>query len=50
MGDLSIIVLLIKEKIMFKSHKIESNHRVLRKNKVDTYGATVLHLIIATLF
>jgi hypothetical protein len=26
---------------MFKSHKIKSIHRVLRINKVDTYGATV---------
>jgi hypothetical protein len=26
---------------MFKSHKIKSNHRVLRKNKVDTYRAPV---------
>jgi len=26
---------------MFKSHKIESNNRVLRKNKVDTYVAPV---------
>ena len=26
---------------MLKSHTIKSNHRVLRKNKVDTYGAPV---------
>ncbi len=26
---------------MFKSHLIKSNHRVLRKNEVDTYGAPV---------
>ncbi len=26
---------------MFKSHLIKSNHRVLRKNEVDTYGAQV---------
>ncbi len=26
---------------MFKSHQIKSDHRVLRKNKVDTYGAPV---------
>jgi hypothetical protein len=31
---------------MFKSHSIKSNHRVLKKNKVYTYGAQVLHLII----
>jgi hypothetical protein len=27
---------------MFKSLQIKSNHRVLRKNKVHTYGAPVL--------
>jgi hypothetical protein len=26
---------------MFKRHQIKSNNRVLRKNKVDTYGAQV---------
>jgi hypothetical protein len=26
---------------MFQSHLIKSNHRVLKKNEVDTYGATV---------
>jgi hypothetical protein len=26
---------------MFKSHKIKSDHRVLRKNYVDTFGAPV---------
>ncbi len=26
---------------MFKSNLIKSNHRVLMKNKVDTYGAPV---------
>ncbi len=26
---------------MLKNHKIKSNHRVLRKNSVDTYGAPV---------
>ena len=30
-----------KDKIPFKSHLVKSNHRVLRKNKVDTYGAPV---------
>ncbi len=30
-----------KEKIMFKSQLIKSNHRVLRKKEVDTYGASV---------
>ncbi len=32
---------------MFKSHFIQSNHRVLRKNIVYTYGAPVLYLSIA---
>jgi hypothetical protein len=31
----------LKEKIMFKSHQIKSNHIVLRKNDVDTYRAPV---------
>ncbi len=35
---------------MFESHLVKSNHRVLRKNKVDTYGAPVLCLTIAPLF
>ncbi len=26
---------------MFKNHYIKSNHRVLRKKEVDTYGPTV---------
>jgi hypothetical protein len=26
---------------MFKNHQIKSNHRVLRKNEVDTYGPPV---------
>jgi hypothetical protein len=39
--DLSVKILLLKEKIIFKSHLIKSDHRVLRKNKVYTYGATV---------
>ncbi len=26
---------------MFKSHYIKSDHKVLRKNSVDTYGAPV---------
>ncbi len=30
------------EKSMFKRHKIKSDHRVRRKNKVDTYGALIL--------
>jgi hypothetical protein len=29
----------LKEKIMFKSHQIKSNHRVLMKNEVDTHRA-----------
>ncbi len=39
--DLSEFFLLFKEKIMFKSHYIKPNHRVQRKNEVDTYGASV---------
>ncbi len=50
MNDLSINCLLIKKKIIFKSHLIKSNHRVLRKNKVETYGAPVLYLIVLPLF
>jgi hypothetical protein len=44
---LSVILLLFKEKLLFKSHFIQSNHRVLRKNIVYTYGAPVLYLSIA---
>ncbi len=39
---IDINFLLFKEKIMFKSHLLKLNHRVLGKNKVDTYGAPVL--------
>jgi hypothetical protein len=35
---------------MLKRPLIKSNHRVLRINKVDTYGVPVLHLIKAPLF
>jgi hypothetical protein len=35
MGDLSAICL--KGNIMFKTYRKKSNHRVVRKNKVDTY-------------
>ncbi len=41
MSDLGVIFLLLKKKNMFKSHKIKSDDRVLRKNLVDTYGAPV---------
>ncbi len=41
------IFLLYKEKIVLKSHLTKSNHRILRKNTVDTYGAPVWHLIVA---
>ncbi len=44
MGDLSVIFLPSEEKIMLKSHLIKSDHRVLRKNKIDSYGAPVLPL------
>jgi hypothetical protein len=37
---------------MLKSHLLKSNHRVLRKNKVDTYEAPVFapdyHAILLT--
>ncbi len=49
MGDWNVFFT-FKEKIMFKSHLIKSNHRVLGKNKVDTYGAPILHVIIAPIF
>jgi|APCry1669193181_1035450.scaffolds.fasta_scaffold1020167_1 hypothetical protein len=41
MGDLSVIFYFLKEKIIFKSHLMESNNRVLRRNGVDTYGVPV---------
>ncbi len=41
MGDLSKKKIFLTEKTMFKSYQIKSNHRVLRKNEVDTYGAPV---------
>jgi hypothetical protein len=41
MGDLRIIFLNFKEKIKLKNHLMKSNHRVLRKNKVDIHGAPV---------
>jgi hypothetical protein len=46
MSDLSDFFLLFKEKIVCKSHLIKSNHRVLRKNEVNT----ILHMIIVPLF
>ncbi len=48
-NDLCVKRLLFKEKNMFKSQFMKSNHRVLRKNKVDTYGTPVLHQIVALL-
>ncbi len=41
MGDLIVFCYFLKQKIMFKSHQIKSNHRVLLKNKVNTYKAQV---------
>jgi hypothetical protein len=35
---------------MFKSILINLNHRVPMKNKVDTKGAPILHLITPPLF
>ncbi len=49
-SDMSIKLVLYKEKIMLKSQMIKSNHRVLSKHKVDTCGGPVLYLIIAQLF
>ncbi len=40
-SDLNVKFLLLKDKIIFKSHLIKSDHRVLGKKKVYTYGATV---------
>jgi len=31
--DWRVIIILFKEQIMFNSHYIKSNHRLLRKNK-----------------
>ncbi len=39
MGDKSVFFYFFKEKIMFQSHQIKSNHRVLRKNKEHAYRA-----------
>ncbi len=39
--DLSAFFYFLKDKIIFKSQQIKSNHRVLWKNEVDTCGATV---------
>ncbi len=41
LGDLCVIFLLLKEETRFKIYLIKSNHRVLRKNKVDIYGASI---------
>jgi hypothetical protein len=49
MGDLTIIFLLFKDKIIFKSLSIKSHHRVLRQNKVDAFGAEILPLNIVPL-
>ncbi len=38
MSDLSVIIYISKEKIMFKNKFKKSNHSVLKKNEVDTYG------------
>jgi hypothetical protein len=40
-NDLRVFFYFFKVKIMFKSHQIKSNHRVLRKNEVEIYGAPV---------
>ncbi len=41
MGDLGVIFLHFKEKIMFYNHQIKSSHRVVRKYTVDIYGPPV---------
>ncbi len=41
MGDLNVHYYFFKEKIMFKSHQIKSNHRVLSKNEVYSNGLPV---------
>ncbi len=43
MGNLSVIFYIFKKKIMFKNHLIllNHNHRVWRKNEVDTYEPPV---------
>jgi hypothetical protein len=42
MSDLSLIFfLLFKDRILFKSNYMKSDHRNLRKNYEDTYGAPV---------
>ena len=42
MSDQSVIFFyFLKEENMFKSHQIKSDHRVQRKNYVDTYGEPV---------
>ncbi len=38
MCDLSVFFYFFKVKIVFKSHKIISDQRVLQKNSVDTHG------------
>ncbi len=44
MGDLSVNVILFKERIMFKSHLVKSDRRVLRINRLDIYAEPVLSL------
>ncbi len=41
MSDLSVIFLLFKDKIMFKSQLIKSDYRVLREIYEDTYRTPV---------
>jgi hypothetical protein len=50
MGGVIEIFSLFKAKNVFKCHLIKSYHSVISKNKVNTYGASVLNLIIAPLF
>jgi hypothetical protein len=46
---LSVIFFTCLGKNMFQSY-LNQKHRVLRKNKVNTYRAPVFHLITAQLF
>ncbi len=47
MVDLSVLFLHFSENINMFKRSLKSNHRVARKNKVDTHGTPVLHLNVA---
>ncbi len=50
MGDLPDFFYFLKTKVIFKNHLIKSNHILIWKNIVDTYGALILHLFKMPLF